>query len=163
MADNVGTHALIAMAVIVLAVVSIVLVLSSRRAKSAWQPHRTKEAHKVSPIALIEDAYSWYVSARQETDPLEALVRTSYGLANLRAVLSVTALESIKGANLPTAAGGPKQLLEKLTAQQAALLALGRQMVKRERKQADAPVEAPAPQAAQQILPSGRGGMHVRL
>ena len=102
--------------------IALVLVSSSRRNTEVWQPTGPKEMHKISPIALVEEAYGWYAASKQETDLMEALIRTNYGVACLRAIQSTAKLEEVKGATLPVHVQGPVGLMAKLSAQQHLLL-----------------------------------------
>jgi hypothetical protein len=76
----------------------------------------------VSPIALVEEAHTWYVSSKQESDLLQSLVRTSYGIACLRAVQNTMQLDEVHGATLPPSVQGPAGLMAKLHSQQTVLL-----------------------------------------
>lgn len=112
---------LLSIGVIGLAVVYILLA-SSQKNRQAWQPALPLEKDKISPIMLVEEAHTWYVSSKQESELLEALVKTSYGIACLRAIQNTMHLEEVKGAMLPPSLHGPAGLMAKLISQQSVLL-----------------------------------------
>ena len=98
------------------------LLMSSRNNRHVWQPASPVEKEKVSPIALVEEAHTWYVSSKQESDLLQSLVRTSYGIACLRAVQNTMQLDEVHGSTLPPSVQGPAGLMAKLHSQQTVLL-----------------------------------------
>lgn len=102
--------------------VAFVLMTSSRSNRHVWHPADPVEKEKVSPIALVEEAHTWYVASKQEPDLHQSLVRTSYGIACLRAIQNSMQLDEVKGAALPPAVQGPSGLMSKLSSQQAVLL-----------------------------------------
>ena len=123
-----GSMSLILAGMFVTAVAIYVLFSSSRKNKMVWQPAELEERVKISPSRLAEEAHTWYVAAKQETDLIQALIRTSYGIACLRSIQNSVHLSEVKGATLPPAVHGPAGLMAKLSSQQAVLLhALGDQ------------------------------------
>jgi len=135
MVDSTATYALIVMVVVVSLAVTASLFQSSARSKQAWSPIQVDEKRKISPFTLIESAYSWFVSAKQQDCFVEALTRTSYALANLRAVQSTDDLHAIKGATLPSSVGGPSGLLEKVSMQHSLYAQEIRQSLERASRQ----------------------------
>lgn len=119
---EVGNIAVMTAVGIIGLVVIYVLMSSSHSNSQAWQPATPIEKDKISPIALVEEAHTWFVASKQESDLLESLVRTSYGIACLRAIQNSMQLEEVKGATLPPAVQGPAGLMVKLSSQQAILL-----------------------------------------
>jgi hypothetical protein len=119
---EVGTIALLIAAAFVGLAVVFVITMSSRSSSQAWQPVGPIETDKISPIALVEEAHTWYVASKQESNLLESLVRTSYGIACLRSIQNSMQLEEVKGCTLPPSVQGPSGLMAKLHSQQAVLL-----------------------------------------
>ena len=118
---NTSIWALVIMLVVVGCVIAFVLITKSASSRKAWLPEeQEKDKHRLEASALVHDAHTWFVSAKQEKDPIQALVRSSYGLVLLRAVQAVVKLEDIKGVHLPGAIKGPEQLLIELSKQHAA-------------------------------------------
>ena len=112
---------LISIGVIGLSVVYILL-SSSQKNRQSWQPALPQEKDKISPIMLVEEAHTWYVSSKQESELLQALVKTSYGVACLRAIQNNMHLEEVKGAMIPPNLQGPAGLMAKLSSQESVLL-----------------------------------------
>lgn len=119
---DIGTISLLLMMIVIGLVVVFVLLLSSRANRQVWQPVNHAEKEMISPIAMVEESHMWYVASKQESDLLQSLVRTSYGIACLRSVQNIMQLEEVKGATLPPAVQGPAGLNIKLNSQQAVLL-----------------------------------------
>jgi hypothetical protein len=117
---NTSVWAAIVMLVVVGCVVAFVLIKKSASSRKAWLPEeQKKDQHRLEASALVHDAHTWFVSAKQEKDPIKALVKSSFGLVLLRAVQAVVKLEEINGVHLPGTVNGPEQLLIELTKQHA--------------------------------------------
>ena len=115
-------------AIVLMAALSGCLILfvamkKSAKAKESWLPKPSElNKHKVDAVSLIHDAHTSYASAKQEENFTKALVRCSYGLAQIRAVQAIAKLDDIKGVHLPANINGPVGLLDVLAKQQRSLM-----------------------------------------
>ena len=101
--------------------VAFVIFTHSRKQALTWQPVRVEEKHLLYPSSLIQEAHDWYVSSKQESDSLEALLKTCYAIACIRVVQSSCNLNEIANLSLPEALT-PTKLMAKLSAQQSLLV-----------------------------------------
>lgn len=105
------------------AAVCFILLQKSAEARDAWLPSKKDgERWRVEAAGMVHDAHGWYVAAKQQTDPAEALVRCSYGLALMRCVQSSVRLDDLRGLHLPATVDGATGLLDDLSEQQSQVL-----------------------------------------
>ncbi len=100
------------------------LLVSSGRSSVAWQPAAPDPKTLISAVSVVEEAHTWYASSKQESDPIQALIRTSYGIACLRTIQNSIKLTEVEGASLPATVNGPEGLMSKLLNQQHVLISL---------------------------------------
>jgi len=101
--------------------IAFVIFTHSRNQVQTWQPVRVEEKHLIYPSSMINEAHDWYTSSKQERNALDALVKTCYAIACMRAVQSSCSLDEVANIALPDSIT-PATLMTNIATQQSLLI-----------------------------------------